>query len=746
MHRKILFLLFTSLILKLSIAQDCPIFPHPTTFKLTDGVFSFGELIKVSKRNLTSVAKNDIRWYFTQDLTVNTLFSNEESECDVIFKRYTNVPQDAYNIKVDKRITITYSTDASLFYALTSLKQLIVKNDDTYEVPYCFMADESKFSWRGMHLDVSRHFFTVNEVKQYLDWMSRYKFNRFHWHLTDDQGWRIEIKQFPKLTSIGSVRSQTLIGHASEDPEKYDGNPHTGYYTQNEIKEIVDYAEKLYIEVIPEIEMPGHARAALASYPQFSCDGKQLPVAQSWGVFDKVFCSKDSTLDFLKAILAEVLVLFPGKYIHIGGDEAPKTNWETCPNCQAQIEKHGLESETELQSFFIKEIDRFLSQNGKKLIGWDEILEGGLSPNATVMSWRGVEGGIEAVNQNHEVIMTPGSHCYFDHYQSDRPNEPLAIGGYTPLKKVYAFQPIPADMAASKQGLVLGAQANLWTEYISDFRQVEYMILPRMIALSQVLWGTNTEPYSEFLERLKKFELPVLERKGVNFSKAAFYLQANFQATEQGVSVSFQQNAESKPVQVRYTYPNGIKKIDERTYELNRTTQPTINKITAVSGLGIEADSVQINVLQHSTLGSAWNLLIPPSKSYAGSGAYTLTDGIIGTRPWNGKEWLGFDGGVARLDYRFTRKKRVNNITVSMLNAPSSWIYLPETILVRSSKNGRKWKEVFHTVQDETSKIPLKGKIRYIELKIVTLEKIPPGKHGAGHTPWLFLDEIYFNK
>lgn len=731
--------LFTFLFLAFSASlfgQDCPVFPKPKTYVVSGGNLILEDVIAVSTVALTSQVKDDLKWSITHELGLNVAFVADGG--DLLFKRLVNVPMDHYTLKIDKQIVISYSSDASLFYAIQTLKQLFQKENESYVLPQVFISDEPSFQWRGMHLDVSRHFFTVEEVKRYLDWMARYKFNKFHWHLTDDQGWRIQIKKYPKLTEIGSVREQTLIGHASSEPNRYDGKKHSGFYTQDEIKEIVAYAAKLYIEVIPEIEMPGHARAALAAYPEYSCDGEKLPVAQTWGVFEKVFCSKDETLVFLKDILSEVVELFPGKYVHIGGDEAPKTSWKACDKCQLQMKAHLLKSEEELQSFFIQQMDDYLQTKGKTLIGWDEILEGGLSKNAVVMSWRGMKGGIEAAEQNHYVIMTPGSHCYFDHYQSDRSSEPLAIGGYTTLEKVYSFQPIPKELSADKKGLILGAQANVWSEYLENFQQVEYMILPRMIALSEVLWGTNTD-YAAFLNRLETYEFPYLDRKKANYSRAAWYMSSNIDAVDAGVEIRFQSFDKSNKIQIEWSDNAAIEAKNEQTILLKQVDQPTPIRVQARS----EKDTLQLNLWQHSTLGEQWQITPAPSTSYPGKGATTLTDGVLGARPWNGKEWLGFNEGDVTLKLDCGTTKKQNALTVSLLKAPTSWIYLPETIVLRYSKNGKKWKTITYKVTEEKSRIALAKKFRYLELTIQNMSQIPTGQNGAGHAPWLFLDEIW---
>jgi hexosaminidase len=368
-----------------------------------------------------------------------------------------------------------------------------------------------------MHLDVCRHFFPVSFVKKYIDLLAIHKMNYFHWHLTEDQGWRIEIKKYPLLTQTGAWRSGSMIGKYSD--QKYDSVRYGGFYTQDEIRDIVKYASERHITVIPEIEMPGHALAALAAYPQFSCKGGPFEVARGWGVFDDVYCTREETFRFLFNVLDEVIELFPGPYIHIGGDECPKTRWKSCDSCQSRMREEGIKDEHELQSWFIQRIERYVNEKGKKIIGWDEILEGGLAPNATVMSWRGTEGGIMAANQNHNVVMTPGTHCYFDHYQGNPEKEPLAIGGFTNLEKVFSFNPLPAGLPADKAEYILGAQANVWTEYILTESHIEYMVLPRMTALSQVLWSGDKKGSFENFEKGIYLFMEALKKQGYNYRK-----------------------------------------------------------------------------------------------------------------------------------------------------------------------------------------------------------------------------------
>ena len=410
--------------------------------------------------------------------------------------------KESYELSVfSDKIILEASHSAGLFYAVQTLLQLFppeienknsVETDIKWIVPCVLIKDKPRYRYRGMHLDVCRHFFPKEFIKKYIDLIAMYKFNVFHWHLTEDQGWRIEIRRYPLLTTVGSRRKER------------DGTVSNGFYTQKDIKEIVQYAKERYITVIPEIEMPGHATAALAAYPHLSCTGGAFNVENRWGIFEDVYCAgNENTFVFLENVLAEVVQLFPSPYIHIGGDECPKIRWKKCLKCQERMKKEGLEDEDELQSYFIKRIEKFLISKNKRLIGWDEILEGGLAPEATVMSWRGVNGGIAAAKQKHDVIMTPTSHCYFDYYQGDSTVEPLTIGGFNPLKNVYSFDPTPGELSEAESKYILGVQGNVWTEYMLDSKTVEYMMAPRMCALAEVSWSPiENKNWDDFSARM----------------------------------------------------------------------------------------------------------------------------------------------------------------------------------------------------------------------------------------------------
>lgn len=428
----------------------------------------------------------------------------------------------AYILNVfEDRIEISADSDAGSFYALQSLFQLLDNRDGRWSVTSVRIADQPRFPYRGMHLDVSRHFQPVEFIKKFIDQMAQYKFNYFHWHLTDDQGWRIEIKKYPKLTEIGSKRSESHEGPYSTT-FKGDGRPVEGFYTQEQIKEVVKYAKERYITVVPEIELPGHASAALAAYPELgkgcAAPDYKFEVKKTWGIFKEVFCPTEETFKFLEDVLDETIKLFPDSpYIHIGGDEVLKDYWKESAFVQELKKRENLKDEHEVQSYFVRRMERFVNSKGKKIIGWDEILEGGIAPNATIMSWRGMKGGIEAAKAKHDVIMTPTDFSYFDYGQGDPAYEPLSIGGYVPLEKVYSFEPVPPELTAEEAKYILGGQANIWTEYLETPAAVEYMAFPRMLALAEVVWSRKEDRnFADFKRRLNAI-LPRLDKQGVNY-------------------------------------------------------------------------------------------------------------------------------------------------------------------------------------------------------------------------------------
>jgi hexosaminidase len=409
-------------------------------------------------------------------------------------------------------ISITGGSAAGVFYGAQTLRQL------GPDYPCVEIGDTPRFGWRGALVDVGRHFMPIEALYQFVDALALYKFNVLHLHLTEDQGWRIEIKKYPRLTEVGSMRSETMLGNEVKDG--FDGKPHGGFYTQDELRALVAYAAERFVTIMPEVELPGHSQAAIAAYPELGCTGEQLAVRNPWGVSENIYNPSDATLQFLRDVFDEVLDIFPSTFIHIGGDEAPKAQWKTSPIAQARIKEQGLKDEDELQSWFIGQMERYLASKGRRLVGWDEILEGGLPAGATVMSWRGEGGGIEAAKSGHDVIMSPGEYVYLDHYQSaKKASEPRAIGGCTTLRRVYDYEPIPAALTATEAKHVLGAQGQLWTEYIPTPAQLEYMAFPRLCALAEVLWlPAEQKDFDSFWERLEG-DLPRLAVRGVNFRK-----------------------------------------------------------------------------------------------------------------------------------------------------------------------------------------------------------------------------------
>jgi hexosaminidase len=523
------------------------IIPQPVSYQKGDGgscELSAWCVLEISDKSLQPSAdflNNYLKRYYGFTLASTDAGANARVRLELDASDQST-KTGAYKLRSSgASITIKSSNPEGVFYGVQSLIQLFPVPESKAgtvtkkcKIPAVVIQDEPRFAWRGMHLDVARHFFTVSFVKEYIDYLALHKMNYFHWHLTDDQGWRIEIKKYPRLTTVGGFRNGTIIGH---HPGKGNDNiRYGGFYTQEEIKEVVAYAARRYITVVPEIEMPGHASAAIAAYPELSCypdsttvipgpeserskQQQSKKVQETWGVFDDVFCPTEYTFHFFEDVLDEVVSLFPSRYIHIGGDECPKDAWKGSPFCQSLMKQKGIKDEHGLQSYFINRMEKYLNSKGRSIIGWDEILEGGLAPNATVMSWRGEEGGIEAAKQDHDVVMTPGGYCYFDHSQTKN-DDSLTIGGYTTAQKVYSYEPVPKALGGSKAKHILGAQANLWTEYITNPGKVQYQVFPRIAALSEVLWSpAHRRDWKSFearlLEQLSRYQL-----WDVHYSKA----------------------------------------------------------------------------------------------------------------------------------------------------------------------------------------------------------------------------------
>ncbi|HMQ06500.1 MAG TPA: family 20 glycosylhydrolase [Saprospiraceae bacterium] len=639
-------------------------------------------------------------------------------------------------------IHIRGGSSAAIQFAWISLKQLVINFQ--YPLPEMNIRDFPEYGYRGMHLDVCRHFFTVEEVKKYLDFMTFYKFNHFHWHLTEDQGWRIEIKKYPNLQKVGAYRKETLVGHSSDRPEVFDGVPYGGYYTQEEIKEVVAYATERNIVVIPEIEMPGHALAALASYPDLGCTGGSYEVATQWGVFDDVFCPYEETFTFLENVIDEVANLFPGPYIHIGGDECPKTSWRESAYCQNLIKSLKLKDEYELQSYFIRRIESYIQSKGKQIIGWDEILEGGLAPGATVMSWRGTEGGIEAAKSRQFAIMTPGSHCYFDHYQSEDPSEPLAIGGYTPIQKVYEWEPVPLELDDVFRKYILGGQGNVWTEYIKTFSQVEYMAYSRAMALAEALWS-KTKDYVDFINRFEMhYNFWIMT--GVNLAHHIYELKPEFSA------------GSGSPVSIRFSLPSQMKVVHSMGDEIKSISQDDPVFTLKDSGLHQfyvhleekKRKPLYIEFENHLGTEAIVELSPPPSKHYSGWGASSLVNGVKGrVDRFNDREWLGFSGSDPVVTMDFTTPRSIESIHLRFFQNENQWIYLPGSVAIYMSNDGVDFHPMgefsLNNQEGNIGELEINFKVpplRYLKVEAKHFGKIPIGAPGGGQNAWLFMDEI----
>jgi hexosaminidase len=750
--KKVFFLL---LFLNLTFAQTTlPLIPQPKEIQIGKGHFLLNAktffLVNDASNNEVELFNAFLQNKYEYELKVLTNSKNPENAISIYVENPKDSISEKYELDVkSNRIDIKAVGNAGVFYAFQTLMQLLPANKFMEaQIPCVTIKDEPKFSWRGMHLDVSRHFFSVDFVKKYIDYLSMYKMNTFHWHLTDDQGWRIEILKYPLLTQLGSIRFKSMIGHFSE--HRFDDKFYKGFYTQDEIKDVVAYAKQRHVTIIPEIEMPGHSLAALTAYPQYSCTGGPFQVGTQWGGFDDVFCPKEETFQFLQEILDEVIVLFPSKYIHIGGDECSKVRWKTCPNCQALMKQEGLADENQLQSYFIRRMEQFLNNYGKKLIGWDEILEGGLAPNATVMSWRGTEGGIAAAKEQHNVVMTPGSHCYFDHYQGDPKNEPIAIGGYTTVEKVYSYNPIPAELNEEESKYILGAQGNVWTEYINTPQDVEYMAMPRMAALAEVVWGTSkpTE-YSNFQTRLIK-HFDVLDRMQVNYSKSLFQITSSVSPSKVGNGIELSLKSAYGNKGIYYTTNGDAPSLQAKEY----LAPITITESGTLKAAYFDKKDQKSVVMEQAfyitqSTGKTITLETEPHQSYAIGGKFTLVDGVRGNMQKYSRDWLGFLGKDVNAVIDLGAQKAISKVTVDVLYNDGSWIHYPKSIEVLVSNDGVKFKSV--KLIPLTEIIAKKGEVvisfpsentKFVKVIAQKIDKIPEGLPGAGSKAWLFVDEI----
>ncbi len=773
MYKLFGFLFFTFGMMAVFAQQKVNIIPQPVSLQVKEGAFILdaNTTIQYNSTNKELKAAADFFTAYIKEICGYSLPVNTGNKKTVQLQlaTITSIGDEGYQLNVTpSAISIKANTKAGIVYAMQTIFQLLpaVRTNAIVQIPSMEVTDYPRFKWRGMMLDVSRHFFSPEMIKEYINLMASYKMNVFHWHLVDGAGWRLEIKKYPKLTQQAAWRVDDTDKpwNWAEVQFNADKNKATygGYYTQQQVKEIVAYAQQRNITIVPEIEMPGHSEVAMAAYPELSC----IPVNPDFTFANtgNFYISKtsgnycagnDNAFVFLQNVLTEVMEIFPSKYIHVGGDEVDKTSWKKCDRCQARLKREGLKNEEELQSYFIKRIEKFIISKNKKMIGWDEILEGGLAPEATVMSWRGEGGGIEAAKMNHDVVMTPGSPCYFDHYQAGPEGEPLAIGGFNTVKKVYEYEPVPAELNAAQAKHVMGAQGNVWTEYISSVEHLEYMVLPRMPALAEVLWtpakNKNWEQFNQRLEVLFKG----YDQKGLHYSPGNFTV--NIKPASQNGKLLVTLTSEAPNAAIFYTTDGSLP-----TAQSNPYTEPiavneslTLKAVNIVNGKVMGLKPAEQSFAMHKAIGSNVVYTNPINKGFMADGPNSLTDGVRGTYAV-GKYWHGINGKdlIATID--MGEQKSIKSISLGCLQNYRDWIFLPQSVTFEVSMDGNNFTTV-NTINNPVSVNEINAtiynfkvdfaeqKVRFIRVSAKNLGVCPKGHGGEGQPAWLFADEIIVN-
>lgn len=670
---------------------------------------------------------------------------------------------EAYKLIVnDKRVCISGASEAGVFYGIQTLrKSLPVAQDINVNLSAVEIYDKPRFAYRGAMLDVARHFYTVDEVKTFIDMLALHNINRFHWHLTDDQGWRIEIKKYPKLMSVASERKETVVGRWYSGI--YDGKPYGGYYTQDELRDVIDYAAKRHITIIPEVDLPGHMQAALTAYPELGCTGGPYEVRTIWGVSQDVLCvGNDFTLQFVKDVLSEVADIFPSEYIHIGGDECPKVRWEKCPKCQERIKSLGLKSdakhtkEQRLQSYMIQEAAKYLKEKGKRIIGWTEILEGGLVPDVTLMSWIGESGGIEAAHQHHDVIMTPNTYLYFDYYQSKKvENEPLAIGGYLPIEKTYNYEPMPKELTKEEQQYIKGVQANLWTEYIPVFSQVQYMVLPRLGAAAEVQWtDPSKKDYKDFLRRVPHL-VAVYDCYGWNYATHVYDVNVDMKADTVNHVLNVQLSTMADDP-IYYTLDGQ----DPTEKSLKYTKPFTIDQSVVLKTMAVHPDrtsKISVDTIRFNKATLKPVVLLQPNESrFSPDGPVVLVDGRNGNHSFDTGAWLTVAGNDLEAVINMQAETILNSASVHVYVRKDAWLFDARGFSVSVSSDNKNYKEVASQeykqmqesdsdgiIEHELSFDPCKA--TYVKIKVISEKSMPDWHWDAGKVPFLLVDEIILN-
>jgi hexosaminidase len=769
--RKLKFLLVTMLIsfgsctyeIENFTESDIHLIPKPAELNLNRGLFQFNKntkfIVNVNKDiAITNVLIDKFITAAGWELeTTKEVQSNNYIE----FLQNNNIKSEGYNLNVSsKKITISAKDASGFMYGLETIRQLLpieIESKDKildvdWVVPNVEIKDEPRFKWRGLMLDVSRHFFEKEYIKQTVDRLAMHKMNVLHLHLVDDQGWRIEIKKYPKLTEVGAFRLDQEAAHwdgrrvtTTEDKATFGG-----FYTQEDIKEIVSYATSKGVEVVPEIEMPAHVMSAIASYPELSCFETPIGVPSGgvWPITEIYCAGKETTFEFLENVLLEVIELFPSKYIHVGGDEATKTNWAKCPHCKERMKAEGLQDVAQLQSYFIKRMEKFINSKGKKLIGWDEILEGGLAPDATVMSWRGVKGGVEASKQGHDVVMTPGTHCYFDHYQGPQNEEPLAWGGYTPLSKVYTFDPIVDGMTEEEVKHVLGGQANLWSEQIKTESHSEYMIFPRLAALSEALWSSNElRDWSNFSKRTTSM-FNRYEYLGINYSKSAFLVTEDVKIDIGTKKAEIHLKNEFENSDIRYVL--GDKSILEGAVKYENPinfTETTTVKASLFKDDRPVGKTFEKTITFHKGVGNNITFKEKYHDNYQGEGEFGLLNTLRGSKNFHDGHWQAWLGKDMEAVIDLKKETSISKVTIGSMENQGPGIYYPTKIEVFVSENDKDYKNVgsVERTYEKNAGSELKDfkvnfteqKARYVKVIATSLKQT-----STGGGVWLFIDEI----
>lgn len=766
---KLYFILFFLAFLSSSYGQkvytekDIQIIPKPSQIAIKAGVFEFSKATKFvvngdfQKEAATALINRfDIAAGWRPEITTKTPVGNF-----IQFKIDLTLNNEAYILDVNsKNITITAKGNAGFIYGLESIRQLLPEAIESkflvtsakWQIPNVTITDEPRFKWRGLMLDLSRHFFDKAYVMQTIDRLAMLKMNVLHLHLVDDQGWRIEIKKYPKLTEVGAWRvdqeNRSWNARLAVNPDEK--GTYGGFLTQEELKEIVKYAATKNIEIIPEIEMPAHVSSAIASYPELACFNQKIGVPSGglWPITDIYCAGKETTFEFLQNVIDEVITIFPSKYIHIGGDEATKTNWEKCPLCQKRIKDEHLKDVNELQSYFVKRMEKYINSKGKKIIGWDEIIEGGLAPEATVMSWRGTKGGIEAADQGHDVIMTPESPCYFNFYQGPQNEEPLAFDAYNPLNKVYEFDPVVPTMTPLEAAHVLGGQANLWAEHLADPKASEYMIFPRLAALSEVLWSTKeNRNWNDFTTRLFSL-LRRYDYLGINYAKSAYLVTAVSSADLDKKQINITLKNEFPNPDIRYVLGN--KNIDHNA--IKYVTPIEFKETTVLKASLFQNDkpvgkTFTDTIIFHKAVAHKVLYLTPFNDNYKGDGPFTMVNTIRGSKNFHDGQWQAWLVNDMELVVDLDKVESVEELTVGALESQGAGVNFPILIKVLVSTDGIKYKEV-GKIERPYAVNPLpelkdfkigfaKQNVRYVKVIAGNLKKSPKGESS-----WLFVDEI----